>query len=105
MGTNILSMRRIAIFLQLLFYSFIFIPDAHSIAPLSVVEVDNLFKMPSIYSLSYVIGLTGLFSVLVILDYNKAFIINTQIASLDIIRAQPCKTLHLFHNALSFHAS
>lgn len=70
-------MRRIAVFLQLLFYSFIFIPVPHSIAPLSVVEVDNIFEgAPTLYSFSYITGLVGLFCVLIYLNHDKAFIIN-----------------------------
>jgi hypothetical protein len=78
-------MKRIAVFLQLLFYSFIFIPVSHSIAPLSVVEFDNIFEgNASIYSFSYLAGLAGLFCVLVFLNRDKAFLINI-IASLLLI--------------------
>jgi len=70
-------MRRIAVFLQLLFYSFIFIPLSHSVAPLSVVEFDNIYELdPSVYSLSYIVGLAGLFCVLLYLEHGKAYLID-----------------------------
>jgi len=70
-------MRRIAVCLQLLFYSFIFIPVSHSIAPLPVIEFDNIVEgAPSFYSFSAVLGLVGLLMVLVLLNQEKVFIIN-----------------------------
>ena len=76
-GKLFTGMRRIAVFLQLLFYSFIFIPVAHSVAPLSVVEFDNIYELdPSVFSLSYIVGLAGLFCVLLYLDHDRAYVID-----------------------------
>lgn len=70
-------MRRIAVFLQLLFYSFIFIPCSHSIAPMSVCEVDNVLSGSiSLYTVCYGMGLAGLFTVIFYLNHEKAFLIN-----------------------------
>jgi hypothetical protein len=90
-------MRRIAVFLQFLFYSFIFIPASHSIAPLSVVEFDNIFEGdPTIYTFSYLIGLFGLFCVLIVLNYTKAFLINVLSSLLLIIPIFQYINLHDF---------
>lgn len=70
-------MRRIAVFLQLLFYSFIFVPDTHSVTPLPVMETDNIIRgAASIYTVFYLVGLIGLFCVLFYLNHDRAFIIN-----------------------------
>ncbi len=90
-------MKRIAVLLQLLFYSFIFIPVPHSIAPLSVIEVDNIFEgTPTVYTCSYLAGLFGLFCVLLCLNYDKAYMINILSSLLLLVPLFQYTTWHNF---------